>query len=349
MRIACFDEEISIVLINCCQQHDTSYLSTISVSKVMSTFPELYWHLRTLNAFGLICCDCHKKENNKIDLVPAKDNRRAKITFCFIQLTSISILLLCILQTDYFIIEVFTETANHHSILWNIIACFVLSFVNGYFYLNRRRNIAFLQHILGYYNELCSANNSNGHLTRRYILLFFTISHLNILLNVVIFYDGLNDWKARVACMWIYSSTTSLLGIFISLYWSSVKIIEIYLKILNRRLLLVGSESLKVKSLEEIFEKRSKLLAVCYSDLNYHFALLLMITLGYVLITAPSVPYIFFFIIQRDNGLGVAYKIVLSVIALFCWTPYIVLTIVIAKCGGLHKEVRIVGENIKIK
>lgn len=307
----------------------------------MSTCPELYWHLKTLNVFGLICCDCGKDENNKIVLVPAKDTRKAKLTFGFVQLASISILFFCILQTDYFIIEEFTATAQHHSILCIIIGCFVLLFVNGYFYLNRRRNIIFLKHIIGYYNELCCQDNGSHHLTRKYFVLFVIVSLFNNFMTILCFHYGLNDWKAKLSYMWIYCSTISVLGIFISLYWSSVKIIEIYLENLNRRLKCVGDELLNVKCLEEIFETRRQLLVMCHSDLNYHFALLLVITIGYFLISAPSEPYIFIFMMQRDDGMGIYTKIIPCVIATFCWAPYVVLTIVISKCGGLHKEVRI--------
>ncbi|XP_075167855.1 gustatory and pheromone receptor 39a-like [Haematobia irritans] len=308
----------------------------------MSYYPELYLHIKTLNFFGLICCDCHLDgANNNVDIARGTNyDRQAKSIFCFIQLMYNSLLLYCIIRPKDFYLAIFTETGNLHSIFLFGSSCILISCIYGYFYVTHAKNVSFLKDILIYYNDMYN-KGAGGQVVkacRRQFFLYAAISLITFLISTFSYVANLKNWPATLFLIILHSSITSVVGIIISIYATIVKIFTISMRHLNGELIenkFGGTDN----DFKNIVKQQNRLLGICHQGLNRRFGIVLIMTCIYLLIFIPSGPYLVISrILNIDISQDIMTIIVPTIVTCFWSMPWIVIIIMMFKCGGLTVE-----------
>uniref|UniRef100_A0A905ST61 Gustatory receptor n=1 Tax=Stomoxys calcitrans TaxID=35570 RepID=A0A905ST61_STOCA len=303
----------------------------------MSNYPELYLHIKTLNFFGLISCECRQDKDKKLTLITLRSHDiKAKKKLFIAVLGCLIMLIYCILCHQDFYISVFTETGNHHSILLFECGCLLIPSFYVYLYVTRLRNICFLKVMLNYYNDLWEKDGAkNVKPSRRQFFIYLEISLLSLVISVMSYRQGLTAWSSKLCLMVLHSSVTSIVGIVNSFYVSIVKIFVMAMKNLNEEL----CESENLISTQNILERRSQLMFFCFNDLNKRFGLLLLLTVAYTLLLAPSGPYLVISRFLQLHLVNDIWTIIVPSIITFCWSiPWIVIFVMMSQCGGLTIE-----------
>lgn len=301
----------------------------------MSFQPELYLHIKTLNFLGLISCYCHKTEEGNLFIDFKTNIIRTKATFYFVQIACSFMIIYCILYTEEFYMSLFTETGNHHSVLVYLFGSFVILSVYGFFYINHTDNIQLLIKILKYYNELQSSHQNQ--VIRKYFVIYAITSMLNLGISIKSFTHAGISLLCTILYIVLHSSITIVLGITISLYLTIVKILEMFLKKLNTQL---KTDIGDLQELRKIIRQRNCILLICQKDLNRNFGLMILLAMGYVLVSAPSAPFVLISFPVNELPKEYRWLFVFTIIIVVIWCiPFCIIFIVISKCSGLTREV----------
>uniref|UniRef100_A0A454A0P8 Gustatory receptor n=1 Tax=Stomoxys calcitrans TaxID=35570 RepID=A0A454A0P8_STOCA len=309
----------------------------------MSTYPELYLHIKTLNILGLVCCDCLQDASKRLDIdCCSSHERKAKTKLFIVLLTCFSTLIYCCICIQDFHIGIFNEIGNHHLILVFACSSLMISCFYVYFYATRSRNIAFLKDIFHYYNDICEQGEASAKSCRRQYFLYAQISLLSLLVCISSFVQAVEMWTAKVSLIVIHFSFTMVVGVIISLYVSIVRMIMLTMKHLNAQLCDCtnkGYDCANLRNLQHIIERRNRLLVICYKDLNRRFGLMLLLTFAYIILMAPSGPYLIIVRLLRLHIDKDVWTIILPTVVSSFWSiPWIVIFAMMSKCGGLTTE-----------
>lgn len=309
----------------------------LSVSFEMSSYPELYLHLKTLEFLGLVCCSCKKNQKGLLCIINKSDSKKTAIVFYLIQILCIIMMIYCILYIQEFHISVFTETGNHHSALIFGCGCAVSALYYAYFYLRRKKIIILINYILRYYNELTLGGV--GRPFHRYYIISLAISVLNIVTSIINYTYGNLTLVACISYILLHSFVTILIVIVMSFYLSIVKIFEVLLKRINARL----TDELmlpKPRKLTDILSQRNSILTICQNDLNHHFGFMILLTMGYIMIGAPSGPYLILSLVLTASTNGHMWYVIMQCSMVFLLSvPWVVVIITMSKCSCLTIEV----------
>uniref|UniRef100_A0A905STF8 Gustatory receptor n=1 Tax=Stomoxys calcitrans TaxID=35570 RepID=A0A905STF8_STOCA len=313
----------------------------------MSSYPDLYLHIKTLSFLGLICCHCTQDNGKKLCIATCQSHEwRARATFFLVQLLCFIILLNCILCTQYYYVMLFNDTGNLHSVMIFGSACLIISCSYGYLYVTRARNIQFLKDILIHYNDMLSeGGNKGGEVTnveiKHQFYIYVTICSLNSFIAVISFHQGLGHWSANVTLILVHTFVKIVVGIVISTYVSITQMLTISMRRLNDQLtLLMTATVFGVKvDIQKLIKRRNRLLRICCHDLNPRYGLILLLAVFYTLLAAPSGPFIIISIFTNEELKNKTWLLLGASVVSIIWTiPCIVMWCIMAKCGDITIE-----------
>ncbi|XP_075167854.1 gustatory and pheromone receptor 39a-like [Haematobia irritans] len=304
----------------------------------MSSYPELYLHIKTLNYLGLLTCYCQQDNNKKLSIIFNRTHeKRAKIVFFLIQLLYISILVNCCLQPQNFQFSEYTGTGNHHTILLFGSSCLFISCTYGYFHLNRSKNISCMQKLLKYHNEKCNRENSS----RKQFYAYAIISITTFFNSVASYYQFLSHWTVNLSYLIVESSIEMIFGIIISIYMSIVNIFIIDIRETNVHLEFLAMDTTfeTREKFRLVIENRYQLLRLCHEILNQCYGFIVLLIFSYILLSAPSGPYLIISLFMNNFEESIWY-IVIFVVVIAIWSlPWTIIYVMIFKCNVLINEI----------
>uniref|UniRef100_A0A454A0P7 Gustatory receptor n=1 Tax=Stomoxys calcitrans TaxID=35570 RepID=A0A454A0P7_STOCA len=308
----------------------------------MSSHPELYLHLKTLNFFGLISCECLQDKDRQLKIVTLPSHEIKAVAKLFVVLFVCSIMLTywytCI---DDFYIPMFTETGNQHAILLFACGCLMVISFYSYLYVARLRNISFLKDILHYYNDLCKRGGAkNCKPCRRQFFLYLQISLFSLMVNNICFRQEV--WTAKLCLIMLHTCVMMVVGSVISLYVSIVRICIMAMQHLNAELnaaATMENQSANLRYLQDIILRRNQLIGICNEGVNSRFSLLLLLTVPYIMLLTPSGPYLVLLKFLELDFIQNMWEILIPAIITSGWiTPWMILFVQMCKSSGLTIE-----------
>lgn len=309
----------------------------------MSSVSQLYFHIKTLNFFGLLCCNYRCDDKWRLS-TNYGHKIRALFTLVSVHILIPTMLVCGIVFVDEFHMPKYNRVGNQYFVVQFELSGLLLMVLYYYFYRSRKKNFEFLVMVLRLFDECDCCKVSSSRLYRKYYLVYFVVCSLSSCLYCLIFVQSQMSWYIAMPYAAVFIATIWINGILVLMHFSVVKIMETWMRFLNHQLRTTTSK--EVKDLHRILSKRSRLIGITTKEVNRNYGFVLLLIIGFVAATGASGPFYLVsqYYVQRGSQ-PTWYMVMITFNSLVWDSPMITILLAMSTCDVYNNEVNM-GKNL---
>lgn len=301
----------------------------------MSSVCDLYFHIKTLNIFGLVCCSY--RCDNAWELSHSKWHRiQALCTLVVVHILTCPMLVCGILTANDFRIISFNKIGDRFFVVHFELSALLLLILYWYFYIQQWRNFEFLQIIFRFHHECGKETASWQH--RTYYLMYFLNCAIATWMYLFIFAFSQMPLVTTFSYMLVFIATTWISGILLLMHLSVMRIMQRSMRYLNQELRTLSFADFE--KLKNILSQRNMLLHLALRDMNRNYGFVFLLIMGFVMATGASGPfYIVSQYMVKWNERPAWFYILITFNNVIWNSPVLRIFHAMSACDGFNREV----------